>query len=98
MNASAPSTTRVQKLRERRSQGVAMVAPVEVGEGGIDLLVSNGLLDGAAKNDRQEVGKACLAALEQWASGRQSSEGALQRCERRTSVFIATPDLREGDS
>ena len=51
-----------------------MVAPVEVGEGGIDLLVSNGLLDGVAKNDRQEVGKACLVALEQWASGRQSSE------------------------
>ena len=51
-----------------------MVAPVEVGEGGIDLLVSNGLLDQAMKNDRQAVGKACLAALEQWASGRQSSE------------------------
>ena len=52
-----------------------MVAPVEVGEGGIDLLVSNGLLDQAMKNDRQAVGKACLAALEQWASGRHSLEG-----------------------
>ena len=51
-----------------------MVAPVEVGESGIDLLVSNGLLDGAQTNDRQAVGKACLVALEQWASGRQSSE------------------------
>ena len=44
-----------------------MVAPVEVGEGGIDLLVGNGLLDQGKKNDRQAVGKACLAALEQWA-------------------------------
>ena len=96
MNASTPSTTRVRKLRKRRSQGVAMVAPVEVGEGGIDLLVSNGLLDQGKKNDRQAVGKACLAALEQWASGQYSSEGALQRCERRTSVFIATPDPLEG--
>jgi len=43
--------------------GVAMVAPVEVGEGGIDLLVSNGLLDQGKKNDRQAVGKACLDAL-----------------------------------
>ena len=43
-----------------------MVAPVEVGEGGIDLLVSNGLLDQGKKN-RQAVGRACLAALEQWA-------------------------------
>ena len=67
MTTVAPSTIRVRKLRERRSQGVAMVAPVEVGEAGIDLLVSNGLLDKAMKNDRQAVGKACLAALEQWA-------------------------------
>ena len=65
MTTVAPSTVRVKRLRERRSQGVAMVAPVEVGEGGIDLLVSNGLLDQGKKNDRQAVGKACLAALEQ---------------------------------
>ena len=67
MTTVAPSTVRVRRLRERRSQGVAMVAPVEVGEGGIELLVSNGLLDQAMKNDRQAVGKACLMALEQWA-------------------------------
>ena len=67
MTTVAPFTIRVRRLRERRLQGVAMVAPVEVGEGGIDLLVSNGLLNGAAKNDRQAVGKACLVALEQWA-------------------------------
>jgi hypothetical protein len=35
---------RARRLRERRSRGVAMVAPVEVGEGGIGLLVSDGLL------------------------------------------------------
>ena len=74
MTTVAPSTLRVRKLRERRSRGVAMVAPVEVGEGGIDLLVRNGLLGRAQMNDRQAVGEACLAALEQWASGRQSSE------------------------
>ena len=67
MTTVAPSTLRVRKLRERRSQGVAMVVPVEVGEGGIDLLVGNGLLDMGKKNDRQAVGKACLDALEQWA-------------------------------
>ena len=67
MTTVAPSTIRVKRLRERRSQGVAMVAPVVVGEGGIDLLVSNGLLDKAMNNDRQAVGKACLVALEQWA-------------------------------
>ena len=44
MATNAPSTDRVKRLRERRSRGVAMVAPVEVGEGGVDLLVSNGLL------------------------------------------------------
>jgi len=69
MTTVAPSTIRVRKLRERRSQGVVMVAPVEVGEGGIDLLVGNGLLDNAMKNDRRAVGKACLAALEQWSMG-----------------------------
>jgi hypothetical protein len=70
MTTVPPSTIRVRKLRERRSKGVAMVAPVEVGEGGIDLLVGNGLLDHAMENDRQAAGKACLAALEQWAVDR----------------------------
>ena len=67
MNTVPPSTNRVKRLLERRSKGLAMVAPVEVGERGIDLLVSNGLLDNGKKNDRQAVGKACLVALEQWA-------------------------------
>ena len=32
------STVRVRRLRERRYRGIAMVGPVEVGEGGIELL------------------------------------------------------------
>ncbi len=47
-----------------------MVAPVEVGGGGIELLVSNGLLKQHQTADRGAVGEACLAALEQWAAGR----------------------------
>ena len=47
-----------------------MVAPVEVGEGGIDLLVSNGLLERHQTGDRRAVAAACLTALEQWAIGR----------------------------
>jgi len=47
-----------------------MVAPVEVGEGGIDLLVRSGLLKGHQTRDREAVAEACLAALEQWSMGR----------------------------
>ena len=70
MVAEAPSTARARRLRERRSRGVAMVAPVEVGEGGLVLLVRNGLLKEHQTRDRNAVGKACLAALEQWSMGR----------------------------
>jgi hypothetical protein len=42
-----------------------MVALVEVGEGGIELLVGNGLLKQHQISDRKAVGEACLAALEQ---------------------------------
>jgi hypothetical protein len=38
------STARARRLRERRSRGVVMVAPVEIGKGGVELLVNNGLL------------------------------------------------------
>ena len=69
MAINAPSTARARRLRERRSRGVAMVAPVEVGEGGIDLLVRNGLLKEHETRDRKAVGAACLAALEQWSMG-----------------------------
>ena len=70
MVIEAPSTVRVKRLRERRPRGVAMVAPVEVGAGGVALLVSNGLLKEHETRDRKAVGEACLAALEQWAEGR----------------------------
>ena len=47
-----------------------MVAPVEVGAGGVELLVGNGLLKQHQVGDRHAVGEACLAALEEWAEGR----------------------------
>ena len=47
-----------------------MVAPVEVGEGGIDLLIRNELLKRHQTRDRKAVGEACLEALEEWAEGR----------------------------
>ncbi|MFP6727594.1 MAG: hypothetical protein VCB63_12160 [Alphaproteobacteria bacterium] len=47
-----------------------MVAPVEIGEGGIALLVGNGFLKQHQTADRKAVGEACLAALEAWATGR----------------------------
>ena len=70
MATNAPSTVRARRLRERRSRGVAMVAPVEVGEGGVALLVRNGLLKEHETRDRKAVGEACLEALEEWAEGR----------------------------
>jgi len=63
------STTRARRLRERRARGVVMLAPVEIGEGGVALLVGNGLLKQHQAGDRNAVGAACLAALEQWAEG-----------------------------
>ena len=70
MATNAPSTDRARRLRERRSRGVAMCAQVEVGQGGVALLVSNGLLKEHQTRDRKAVGAACLAALEEWAEGR----------------------------
>ena len=52
-----------------------MVAPVEIGMGGVELLVDNGLLKQHQVNDRHAVGKACLAALEQWAGGHGARSG-----------------------
>ena len=69
MATNAPSTDRVKRLRERCARGVVMVAPVEGGQGGVGLLVSNGLLKEHETRDRKAVGKACLAALEQWSMG-----------------------------
>jgi len=64
-----PSTIRARRLRERRAKGIVMVAPVEIGQGGVALLVSNGLLKEHETRDRKAVGAACLAALEQWSDG-----------------------------
>ena len=47
-----------------------MVAPVEVGEGGISILIRNELLKQHQTHDRKAVGEACLTALEQWSMGR----------------------------
>ncbi len=69
MTTNAPSTVRARRLRERRSRGVAMCAPIEGGEGGAGLLVSNGLLAEHETRDRKAAGEACLAALEQWSMG-----------------------------
>ena len=69
MTHEPTSTTRTRRLRERRARGVVMVAPVEVGEGGVGLLVGSGLLKQHQAGDRNAVGAACLTALEQWAEG-----------------------------
>ena len=63
MVTDAPSTVRARRLRERRSRGVVLVAPVEVGEGGIDLLVRNSLLKEHQTRDRKAVGEACLSVV-----------------------------------
>jgi len=75
MTHEPTSTARARRLRERRSRGVVMVAPVEVGEGGVALLVDNGLLKKHETRDRNKVGAACLAALEQWAEGHGARSG-----------------------
>jgi len=89
MATNAPSSVRVKRLRERRSRGVAMVAPVEVGEGGIDLLVRNGLLKKQQTGDRKAVAAACLAALEQWSDG----HGA--RAVNRGKALLSCPLITE---
>ena len=51
------STVRARRLRERRGRGVAMVAPVEIGEGGFEILLGNGLLKQHQTRDRNAVGE-----------------------------------------
>ena len=63
------STARARRLRERRSRGIVMTAPIEIGEGGIELLVGNLLLKSHETRDRNLVAAACLEALEEWAEG-----------------------------
>ena len=72
MTNEPTSTLRVRRLRERRSRGVVMLAPVEIGKWGVELLVDSGLLKQHRVDDRHAVGEACLAALEQWAAGHGS--------------------------
>ena len=69
MTYEPTSTARARRLRERRAKGVVMVAPVEIGEGGVGLLMSNGLLKEHETRDRRAVSQACLSALEQWSGG-----------------------------
>ena len=78
MTHEPTSTARARRLRERRARGVVMVAPVEIGEGGVGLLVSNGLLKEHETRDRKAVGEACLAGLEQW---------SMVRAPRLASIF-----------
>jgi hypothetical protein len=70
MTIEATSTVRARRLRERPSRGVVMAAAVEIGKGGVELLIDYGLLKQHQVNDRYAVRKACLAALEQWAGSR----------------------------
>ena len=69
MNHEPTSTTRARRLRERRARGIVMVAPVEIGEGGVELLVGNGLLKQHQTRDRNSVGAACAMALRLWSQG-----------------------------
>jgi hypothetical protein len=62
MAINAPSTIRARRLRDRRAKSIVMVAPVDIGEGGIDLLIRNELLNQHQTRDRKAVGTACLAA------------------------------------
>ena len=55
MTHEPTSTVRARRLRARCTRGVAMVAPVEVGESGVGLLVSNGLLKGHQTRDKKAV-------------------------------------------
>jgi hypothetical protein len=84
-------TLRARRLRERRSRGVVMVAPVEIGMGGVELLVDNGLLKQHQVNDRHAVGEACLAALEQWVVVRAVRGSGLGPRVRSGSYLLKPP-------
>ena len=49
-----------------------MCTTIEVGAGGIELLISNGLLGPKEKNNKAAIQRAVEAALEQWAVGQGS--------------------------
>ena len=52
------STPRVQRLRKRRKEGILMCTMIEVGAGGIELLVGNGLLGPNEKNNKAAIQRA----------------------------------------
>ncbi len=49
-----------------------MCTTIEVGSGGIELLISNGLLGPNEKNNKAAIQRAVEGALEQWAVGQGS--------------------------
>ena len=49
-----------------------MCTMIEVGAGGIELLISNGLLGPHEKNNKAAIQRAVEGALEQWAVGQGS--------------------------
>ena len=53
MDHEPTSTVRARRLRARRAKGIAMVAPVEVGQGGIEILLGNALLQEHEVRDRE---------------------------------------------
>ena len=72
MATSTTSTARVQRLRKRRKEGILMCTTIEVGAGGIELLVGNGLLGPNEKNNKAAIQRAVEGALEQWSVGQGS--------------------------
>ena len=72
MSTTSISTPRVQRLRKRRKEGVLMCTMIEVGAGGIELLVGNGLLGPNEKNNKAAIQRAVEDALEQWSVGQGS--------------------------
>ena len=67
----------------------SIVAPIEVGEG-VALLASSGLLKEHQTRDRKAVGKACLAALEQWSMGQDARSTGFGRA---TLPRLPIPDI-----
>ena len=58
MDTEPTSTVRARRLRERRSRGVVMVAPVEVGEGGkvgLEIIKAMRLANAKFLKDREDT-------------------------------------------
>ena len=100
MVTETPSTVRARRLRERRSRGVAMIAPVEIGEGGLGLRVSNGLLKEHETRDRKAVFHArapdCLG-FERGAGCRHDAFELEQAIDRRLFAYDDQIDSADGE-